>query len=163
MLKLLNPPYAQVGMVAFPPVKTTSTSVCDAPDNSLGNGWDGYDAHRPRLCDRRDERQLQARTAHLNPASGLVLHTTDGPASACIQAGGSTSYTEALRQAKAELDRNGRPKVPDYIIFLTDGEANLGSVYGVNSNASIRPVAPRISSPVTPRSVSPTTTSTTTA
>ena len=55
-----QPAYAQVGMVAFPPVKTTSTSVCDAPYNSLGNGWDGYDRTQPRLCDRRDERQLQA-------------------------------------------------------------------------------------------------------
>ena len=89
----------------------------------------------------------------LDPASGLVLHTTDGPASACIQAGGSTSYTEALRQAKAELDRNGRPNIPDYIIFLTDGEANLGSVYGVNSTV-YPPGGPEISSPVTPRSAS---------
>ena len=133
MLKLLNPPYAQVGMVAFPPVKTTSTSVCDAPYNSLGNGWDGYDApNRGYVTDAMNGNYKL--NGALNPASGLVLHTTDGPASACIQAGGSTSYTEALRQAKAELDRNGHPNVPDYIIFLTDGEANLGSVYGVNSS-----------------------------
>ena len=70
--------------------------------------------------------------AVLNPASGLVLHTKDGTASACVQAGGSTSYSEALRQAQAELLAHGRPNVPDYIVFLTDGEANMGSVYGVN-------------------------------
>ena len=68
----------------------------------------------------------------LNPASGLVLHTKDGTAAACVQAAGSTSYGEALRQAQAELLANGRPDVPNYIIFLTDGEANMGSVYGVN-------------------------------
>ena len=49
-----------------------------------------------------------------------------------MQAGGSTSYSEALRQAKAELDRHGRDTAPDYIVFLTDGEANMGSVYGYN-------------------------------
>ena len=48
----------------------------------------------------------------------------------CIAAGGNTSYSEALRQARAELLANGRPNVPDYIVFLTDGEANIGSVYG---------------------------------
>ena len=37
---------------------------------------------------------------------------------------------EALRQARAELTAHGRANVPDYIIFLTDGEANIGSVYG---------------------------------
>jgi hypothetical protein len=70
--------------------------------------------------------------ATLNTSSGLYLHTVDGPSNSCIQAGGNTSYSEALRQAKAELDAHGRPDVPDYIIFLTDGEANIGSVYGVN-------------------------------
>jgi hypothetical protein len=45
-------------------------------------------------------------------------------------ANGYTSYSEALRQAKAELVAHGRANVPDYIVFLTDGEANIGSVYG---------------------------------
>jgi hypothetical protein len=47
----------------------------------------------------------------------------------CVQAGHSTSYTEALRQAKKELLAHGRANVPDFIVFLTDGEANIGSVY----------------------------------
>ena len=47
----------------------------------------------------------------------------------CVQAGYSTSYTEALRQAKKELLLHGRANVPDFIVFLTDGEANIGSVY----------------------------------
>ena len=63
------------------------------------------------------------------PRSGLYLHTVDGPASSCIQAGGNTSYSEALRQARAELAAHGRANIPDYIVFLTDGEANIGSVY----------------------------------
>jgi Flp pilus assembly protein TadG len=132
MLGILNPPYAQVGMLDFPPVQSTATSVCGAPYNSLGNnGFNGYDtATRGYLTDAiaSDYKIGQA----LNPASGLYLHTVDGPANACIQSGGNTSYSEALRQAQAELVADGRPNVPDYIVFLTDGEANIGSMYGLN-------------------------------
>jgi hypothetical protein len=132
MLKDLNPPYAQIGMVAFPPVQTTSTSACAAPYNSLGgNGYNGYDAaNRGYLTDAISANYKTGSV--LNTSSGLYLHTDDGPATACIEAGGNTSYSEALRQAKAELDADGRPNVPDYIVFLTDGEANIGSVYSAN-------------------------------
>jgi Flp pilus assembly protein TadG len=133
MLRILNPPYAEVGMVAFPPVQATSTSACAAPYNSLGNnGYDGYDvASRGYVTDSMATDYKKA-DGTLNSSSGLYLHTQDGRANACIQAGGNTSYSEALRQAQAELDDNGRPNVPDYIVFLTDGEANIGSVYGPN-------------------------------
>ena len=130
MLGMMNPPAAQIGMVAFPPVQTTATSPCGAPYNSLGgNGFDGYDtATRGYVTDviASDYKTGPA----LNASSGLYLHTVDGPSSSCIQAGGNTSYSEALRQAQAELTAHGRASVPDYIIFLTDGEANIGSVYG---------------------------------
>jgi hypothetical protein len=132
MLKILNPPYAQIGMVAFPPVEKTTTGACSAPYTN-GNGWTGYDASgRGYVTDTLNgDYKLNG---SLNLASSLVLHTTDGKADACVQAGGSTSYSEALRQSQAELLAHGRPKVPDYIVFLTDGEANLGSVYGVKSS-----------------------------
>jgi Flp pilus assembly protein TadG len=131
LLGTMNAPAAQIGMVAFPPVQTTSTGPCSAPYNT-NNGWDGYDA--PGRGYVTDTINGDYKTgAVLNTASGLVLHTQDGKASACVQAGGSTSYSEALRQSQAELNAHGRPNVPDYIIFLTDGEANLGSVYGVNA------------------------------
>jgi hypothetical protein len=131
MLKILNPPYAQIGMVAFPPVEKTTTGACSAPYSS-GSGWTGYDAAgRGYVTDSLNgDYKLNG---SLNPSSGLVLHTTDGKANACVQAAGSTSYSEALRQSEAELLLHGRDKVPNYIIFLTDGEANLGSVYGVKS------------------------------
>jgi Flp pilus assembly protein TadG len=130
MMTNLNPPYAQIGMVAFPPVQTTATSACAAPYNSLGgNGYDGYDsASRGYLTDQINGNYKVA--GALDPTSGLYLHTVNGPAASCIQAGGNTSYSEALRQAQAELLAHGRPNVPDYIVFLTDGEANIGSVYG---------------------------------
>jgi Flp pilus assembly protein TadG len=132
MLKDLNPPYAQIGMVAFPPVQTTGTSPCAGPYNSLGgNGYDGYDsASRGYVTDIVNGNYKTGTV--LNTSSGLYLHTNDGPANSCIQAGGNTSYSEALRQARAELAAHGRVNVPDYIVFLTDGEANIGSVYSAN-------------------------------
>ena len=132
MMTDLNPPYAQIGMVSFPPVQTTATSPCAAPYNSLGgNGYDGYDtATRGYLTDIINGNYKTGNV--LDTSSGLYLHTVDGPANSCIQAGGNTSYSEALRQAQAELNLHGRPNVPDYIVFLTDGEANIGSVYGAN-------------------------------
>jgi len=132
MLGILNPPYAQVGMLDFPPVQTTGTDPCSGPYNSLGNnGYDGYDsANRGYITDTITSNYKTA--GALNPASGLYLHTVDGDANSCIEAGGNTSYSEALRQAQAELVAHGRPNVPNYIVFLTDGEANIGSVYGAN-------------------------------
>jgi Flp pilus assembly protein TadG len=133
MLGILNPPYAQVGMVAFPPVETTATDPCSTPYNSLGgNGYDGFDtATRGYVTDTINSDYKTGSV--LNTASGLYLHTVSGPSSSCIQSGGNTSYSEALRQAQAELDANGRVDVPDYIVFLTDGEANIGNVYGPNT------------------------------
>ena len=135
MLKILNPPYAQIGMVAFPPVQTTLTGACSAPYNSLANGWDGYDASGRGYLTDTINANYKTSTGTLNSASGLVQHTTDGKATACVEAGGSTSYSEALRQSQSELLVHGRVNVPNYIVFLTDGEANMGSVYGVNSTA----------------------------
>jgi hypothetical protein len=133
MLNMLNPPYAMVGMVAFPPVQSTATSPCAAPYNSLGgNGYDGYDSPTRGYVTDTITANYKVGNA-LDPASGLYLHTVAGPSNSCIQAGGNTSYSEALRQAQNELTLNGRPNVPDYIVFLTDGEANIGSVYGPNT------------------------------
>jgi hypothetical protein len=82
MLKSLSPPYAQIGMVAFPPVQTTSTlnsMVCGPPFNSLSTNGDpqatnGYDAAtRGYLTDQINSTYRLA-DGTLNPASGLVLH-----------------------------------------------------------------------------------------
>jgi Flp pilus assembly protein TadG len=134
MLKNLNPPYAQVGMVAFPPVQTTATNVCLAPYNSLSangdaNAMNGYDAATRGYLTDRINGTYKLSNGALDISNGLYLHTVKGGAASCIQSAYSTSYTEALRQAKAELALHGRVNVPDFIVFLTDGEANIGSVY----------------------------------
>ncbi len=131
MLGMFNAPAAQIGMVAFPPVQTTATSPCSAPYNSLGgNGYDGYDSATRGYVTDTISGNYKLPNNTLDPSSGLYLHTVQGGTSACIEAGGNTSYSEALRQAQAELQAHGRANVPDYIVFLTDGEANIGSVYG---------------------------------
>jgi Flp pilus assembly protein TadG len=132
MLGILNPPYAQIGLVAFPPLENAASDACDQPYNSNSNGWNGYDAPGRKYV--IDTINGNYKDAQGNPVtgSGLYAHMVDGPDlnnSGCITSNGSTSYSEALRQAKAELDAHGRPNVPDYIVFLSDGEANLGSVY----------------------------------
>ena len=133
MLRQLNPPYAQIGMVAFPPLESTASDVCGQPYNSISNGYNGYDSATRGYVTDVISGDYRTAGGALNQTSGLYLHTVPGPSSACIQAGGNTSYSEALRQAQAELDAHGRPRVPDYIVFLTDGEANIGSVYGPNT------------------------------
>jgi hypothetical protein len=131
MLGILSPPNAKVGMVAFPPVESTTTDPCAAPFNTPGNpGFDGYDSPTRGYVTDPISGDYRLPNGLPNDTSGLYLHTTDGPQTSCIQAGGFTSYSEALRQARAELAADGRPNVPDYIVFLTDGEANIGSVYG---------------------------------
>jgi Flp pilus assembly protein TadG len=134
MLGMFNAPSAQIGMVAFPPLQSTSSAPCDAPYNSIaGNGYDGYDApDRGYVTDTIND-TYKLPDGSLDPDSGLFLHTVSGPSTSCMQSGGNTSYSEALRQAQAELVANGRPNVPDFIVFLTDGEANIGSVYGPNT------------------------------
>ena len=133
MLRMLNPPYAQIGMVAFPPLESTTTDPCGPPYNSLSNGYDGFDSASRGYVTDVINGDYRIQNGALNTSSGLYLHTVPGNSSACIRAGGNTSYSEALRQAQSELDAHGRDKVPDYIVFLTDGEANIGSVYGPNT------------------------------
>ena len=149
MLGILNPPYAQIGMVAFPPVQSSATSVCASAYNSespvsgfpsdlptFHNGgyngyyaYDGYDAAgRGYVTDALNGNYKDAAGKPVL-TSGLYIHTLSGNSSACIPSDGLTSYSEALRQAQAELLSHGRAKVPNFIVFLTDGEANIGSVY----------------------------------
>ena len=111
MLGMLNPPAAQVGMVAFPPVQTTSTSACAAPYNSLGgNGYDGYDS--PTRGYVTDTINATTRPAGRSTRPRACTCTPwTATATSCIQAGGNTSYSEALRQAQNELLTNGRPNV----------------------------------------------------
>ena len=123
MLGILNPPYAQIGMVAFPPVQTTTTGACAAPYNSESpatgfpadlptfhtsayNGYyayDGYDkAGRGYVTDALNGNYKDSAGKPVL-TSGLYIHTLSGNENSCIPSDGLTSYSEALRQGQAEL------------------------------------------------------------
>jgi Flp pilus assembly protein TadG len=134
LLSILNPPYAQVGMIAFPPLATASTSVCSAPQ-STSSDYTAFDSADRRYLTDQIGSDYKLANGNKNPNSGLYLHTVEGDEKDCVRADGYTSYSEALRRAKLELDTHGRANVPDVIVFLTDGEANIGSVYASDGKA----------------------------
>ena len=56
--------------------------------------------------------------------SSTLVSTID-----CLQAGGTTSYANAIEAAQAELAADARPGALRYIVFFTDGAANTGPTY----------------------------------
>jgi Flp pilus assembly protein TadG len=134
LLSILNPPYAQVGMIAFPPLDTAAAPVCNSPQGTSSD-YTAYDSANRRYLTDQIGSDYKLANGSPNPASGLYLHTTEGDKTKCVIAAGYTSYSEALRQAKLELDTHGRPNIQDVIVFLTDGEANIGSVYASDGKA----------------------------
>ena len=134
LLSILNPPYAQVGMIAFPPLDGASTPVCNSPQGTSTN-YTAYDSTDRRYLTDQIGSDYKLANGTANPASGLYTHTVEGDETKCVIADGYTSYSEALRRAKLELDTHGRANIPDVIVFLTDGEANIGSVYSSNGKA----------------------------
>ena len=115
MLGMLNPPYAQVGMVAFPPLRDDrrATRLRRAVQLARdGNGYDGYDAATRGYLTDPINGNYKAATGCRILTSGLYLHTVSGTPARCIRAGGNTSYSEALRQAQAELVRTAARTFP---------------------------------------------------
>jgi Flp pilus assembly protein TadG len=141
LLNIMDPNIDTVGLVALPPYNTNAgaNAVCD--NNSTSNtvtingrsvSPSGYDqASLVYLNDPLVSNFKTTPTSPLNPSSSLVQHmTNDGMfVHNCILSFGSTSYDEALVAAQAELDKDGRPGVPKFIVFMTDGEANLGGYW----------------------------------
>jgi Flp pilus assembly protein TadG len=141
LLNIMDPNIDTVGLVALPPFNTNAgaNAVCD--NNSTSNtvtingksvSTSNYDqASLVYLNDPLLSNFKTSATSPLNPSSSLVQHmTNDGPGvHNCILSFGSTSYDEALVAAQAELDNDGRPGVPKFIVFMTDGEANLGGYW----------------------------------
>ena len=122
-------------------------SACTAPSN--GARRYGYDAWWPSW-DRRDRNgnPITSDAGFYNVASPDFGYLTESPANSgnwvlantqinntlnCLQAAGTTSYANALVEAKRELVRNGNGMTPDgtsrgnaqdIIVYLTDGAAN---------------------------------------
>ena len=148
LLGILDPAIDRIGLVAFPGYTSTDPQgVCgnDSASAKLAiNGMqvtpNNYDVAGPssQLTYLDDllgnDFKLTSGATVLNDKSPIVEHMvmdTDTPDlygnHNCIQSMGSTSYADALQVAKNELDKDGRPDVPHVIVFMTDGEANMGS------------------------------------
>jgi hypothetical protein len=138
LLNIMDPNIDTVGLVALPPYNTNG-GVCGNNSTSQAVVINGktvsasnYDqASLVYLNDPLLSNFKTSATSPLNPSSSLVQHMQpDGAWTRnCIQSFGSTSYDEALASAQAELDKDGRPGVPKFIVFMTDGEANLGGYW----------------------------------
>ena len=115
MLSSLDPSLDRVGLVVLPPVGTTETN-CSAADGSeytsASSKW--------LLVPLTSLYQVGGKLDH----SSTLVSTID-----CLQAGGSTSYANAIDAAQAELAADARPQALRYIVFFTDGAANTGPTY----------------------------------
>jgi Putative Flp pilus-assembly TadE/G-like/von Willebrand factor type A domain len=105
-----------VGLAALPPA-TSRSRRCNTPDTPNYNSRSSPYVLVPLSKD------YSTPSAGLNTGSDLVKTIN------CQRGGGRTAYADALEQAQAELDRNGRSDVQDVIVFLSDGAANIGPTY----------------------------------
>ena len=167
LLGILDPDIDQVGLVAFPPYNT-SGGVCGNSSASTkltinGTGVplaqarsispNNYDSSSLVYLDDHMLEDFQNSDGSLNESSYLLQHVKMDTAYThnCIQSFGSTSYDDALRAGKAELDLNGRVGVPHILIFMTDGEANMGSYFGTAGHG----LEPDLADPATGFNMSP--------
>ncbi len=115
-LSFFDPTIAYVGLAVLPPA-TSVTNRCATPATGNYNLVNAAYTIVPMSHDYKNA------DGSLNNSSNL-LSTLN-----CIQGAGSTSYSNAIEAAQAELDAHGRPKVPDVIVFMSDGAANTGPTY----------------------------------
>ena len=123
LLALLDTTLDRVSLAALPPRWPTQTDPCATPSTGSSGASSTYDHPDARFLTDGLASGFKNADGTLNASSPIVQHV------ACLQAGGSTSYADALRAAKTELDRAPRAHAERVIVFLTDGEANRGAVY----------------------------------
>ena len=145
-LQAMDPGLDKVGLAVFPPI-VEGQSACATPTN--GNRRYGYDAWWPSW-DKRDRtgRVITSDAGIYTVAPPQFDYLTESPAGSgnwvlansvitnainCLPASGSTSYANAMVEAKRQLARNGNGVTPDgisrgvaqdVIVYLTDGAAN---------------------------------------
>jgi Flp pilus assembly protein TadG len=171
LLGILDPDIDQVGLVAFPPYNT-SGGVCGSTSATTSLSINGtgvplaqarsidpnnYDSSSLVYLNDRLLSDFQDSKGALNEGSTLLQHvkldTTSGKS--CIRSFGSTSYDDALRAGKAELDLHGRVGVPHIMVFMTDGEANMGSYFGPALTNPNHGLEPELADPATGFNMSP--------
>lgn len=106
-LDALDPSLDRVSLVVLPPVPRGGGACTSVSASSVGDDWYPIGSDGAYVVDH-----LTSDFAHLKSDIG------------CLQAGGSTSYKQALFAAHSELLANGRPGATRAIVFETDGAAN---------------------------------------
>jgi Flp pilus assembly protein TadG len=112
-LKFFDPALTEVGFAAFPPAAAPG-HACDVPQTTNYHGLTAAYVLVPLSDDYRNQ------DGTLNENSSLVSTIN------CTRANGRTAYAFAIEEAQEELERNGRPDVPNVIVFFSDGAANIG-------------------------------------
>ena len=136
LMQTMDSKLDQVGLVDLPGVPNSTSDVCGpcggiTPARPSGLRLPArvvpgrHDAHGLPAPERRAEPGLE-------PVQALRGRRPD---ERCIQTGGGTSYSQAIRTAISELTTHGRPNTTKIVIFMTDGAANIGPVYNCRSSA----------------------------
>jgi hypothetical protein len=118
-LGFFDPLTAHIGLAVLPPAtsNTTTTAKCASPSSS------NYDLTNAAYLLEPLSSDFRRPDGTLNSSSNLVKTIK------CVQGAGSTSYSNAIEAAQAELVLDGRPNVPRVIVFFSDGAANVGPSY----------------------------------
>ena len=106
-LAALDPSLDRVSLVVLPPVPRGGGACSSVSASAVGDDWYPVGSDGAYVVDH-----LTSDFAHLKADVD------------CLQAGGSTSYEQALVAAHAELAANGRADATKAIVFETDGAAN---------------------------------------
>jgi hypothetical protein len=115
-LGFLDPKVDWVGLAVLPPAKNVS-SRCNTPDQA------DYNSTTSAYTIASLSQDYKLTSGTLNSASNLISTLN------CVKGAGSTSYSNAIEAAQAELNLHGRADVQDVIVFLSDGAANTGPSY----------------------------------
>src|ERR1700704_3636314 len=115
-LGFLDPKIDWVGLSVLPPAASIAAK-CSTPSSA------NYNLPTAPYLLVPLSKDYKLSSGALNTSSNLVSTIN------CVQGGGTTSYSNAIEAAQAELDAHGRPDVQDVIIFLSDGAANTGPSY----------------------------------
>jgi hypothetical protein len=105
-----------VGLDVLPPA-TSVSNRCSTPTEANYNSGSAAYTIVPLSKD------YSGAKGALNSSSDLVQTLN------CQKANGRTSYATAIEKAQDELDLHGRADIPDIIIFLSDGAANIGPTF----------------------------------
>ncbi len=121
-LNFFDPTINWVGLAVLPPADTLGNK-CGTPSSANYNGSGSPYVLAPLSHDYKNK------DGSLNTTSNLVSTLN------CVKGGGTTAYANAIDAAQAELDKDGRPSVPDVIVFLSDGAANTGPSFYPKTSA----------------------------